>query len=107
MIIKSRISMMRELERLPGVGPIVAQELWNLGIRTIGELRKRDPEELYLLYQAGKSGLGHTTMLYMFRCAVFYASHVDHNPDLLKWRNGKSADAASSGSSGSGLSSRY
>jgi hypothetical protein len=107
MIIKSRISMFRDLEGLPGVGAVVAQELWSLGIRTIEELKNTDPEELYLIYQARKSGMGERTMLYMFRCAVYYASHREHNPELLKWWNWKSAQASSQGARGDDMSSRY
>jgi hypothetical protein len=28
-------------------------------------------------------------VLYVFRCAVYYASHEVHDPELLKWWNWK------------------
>ncbi|MBC8473125.1 MAG: pathogenicity locus, partial [Planctomycetes bacterium] len=28
-------------------------------------------------------------MLYVLRCAVYYASNTEHDPDLLKWWNWK------------------
>ncbi len=28
-------------------------------------------------------------VLYAFRCAVYYASHEAHDPELLKWWNWK------------------
>jgi hypothetical protein len=28
-------------------------------------------------------------VLYVFRCAVYYAGHREHDPELLKWWNWK------------------
>ncbi|MHC4807910.1 MAG: helix-hairpin-helix domain-containing protein, partial [Planctomycetota bacterium] len=28
-------------------------------------------------------------MLYVFRCAIYYASNTEHDPELLKWENWK------------------
>ncbi|MHA2066255.1 MAG: hypothetical protein ACXABY_17925 [Candidatus Thorarchaeota archaeon] len=28
-------------------------------------------------------------MLYVFRCAIYYASNNEHDPQLLKWQNWK------------------
>jgi hypothetical protein len=33
-------------------------------------------------------------VLYVFRCAVYYASHEVHDPDLLKWWNWKDGGRA-------------
>ncbi len=29
--------------------------------------------------------ISHIHLLYVFRCAVYYASNDIHNPELLKW----------------------
>ena len=97
MIIKSKISLIRELENLPGVGERVAQELWNMGIKSIKDLRNKNPEELYLMHQVKRAGQSDITMLYIFRCAVYFASHCEHDTELLKWWNWK--DTKGKGSS--------
>jgi nucleotidyltransferase/DNA polymerase involved in DNA repair len=38
---------LRELRRIPGVGPSIANDLWQLGIRSIADLRDRSPQALY------------------------------------------------------------
>jgi nucleotidyltransferase/DNA polymerase involved in DNA repair len=38
---------LRELRLIPGVGPSIANDLWQLGIRSIGDLRGRSPQALY------------------------------------------------------------
>lgn len=81
-----------ELEQIPGVGKAIAQELKNLGIHTIQGLERKDPEALYqsLCDQQGKPV--DRCMLYVFRCAVYYASTKSHEPELLKWWNWKNRD---------------
>ncbi|MCG2794388.1 MAG: helix-hairpin-helix domain-containing protein [Actinomycetia bacterium] len=37
-----------ELREIPGVGKKISRDLWNLGVRSVGDLEGRDPEELYL-----------------------------------------------------------
>jgi hypothetical protein len=81
--------ILREFKRIPGVGDKVAQDLWNLGYRSIQELRDQDPEEMYQrLYQYQGTHVDRC-MLYVFRCAVYFVSNKEHDPDLLKWWNWK------------------
>ena len=81
--------VMRELRRIPGVGASIAEDLWRLGIRSIADLRGQSPEALYqrLCEQTGTQV--DRCMLYVFRCAVYYASNETHEPELLKWWNWK------------------
>ena len=79
----------RDLRRIPGVGASIAADLWGLGIRSVGELRGRDPR---LLYDELCERMGvkvDRCMLYVFRCAVYFAEHTEHDPELLKWWNWK------------------
>ncbi len=80
---------MRDLRRIPGVGVSVAADLWGLGIRSVGELRGRDPQRLYdeLCERTGVKV--DRCMLYTFRCAVYFAEQKEHDPELLKWWNWK------------------
>lgn len=82
-------SVVANLSRIPGVGPSIAADLCLLGVRDIGELRNRNPESLYdeLCQQAGARV--DRCVLYVFRCAVYFASEAKPDPELLKWWNWK------------------
>lgn len=82
-------SVLKEFHQIPGVGKSIAEDLWDLGIRSVGDLRARDPEDLYFKHCAQKGGPVDRCVLYVFRCANYYASHERHDPELLKWWNWK------------------
>lgn len=79
----------KEFQRIPGVGKSISQDLWNLGLRSVQELKDQDPEELYLKICTYQGTQVDRCMLYVFRCAVYYASNEQHDPELLKWWNWK------------------
>ncbi len=79
----------RDLHQIPGVGKRIAEDLWNLGFRSVQELQGSDPEELYFRLCALQGAQIDRCMLYVFRCAVYYASHEQHDSELLKWWNWK------------------
>ena len=74
-----------ELRQIPGVGVSIAQDLRSLGITRVEDLRGADPQALYdrLCAQAGQHI--DRCMLYVLRCAVYYASEFPHDPRLLQW----------------------
>ena len=82
-------SELQELQQIPGVGKKIAEELCDLGLRTVQDLRNRDPEELYFRLCVQKGMNVDRCMLYVFRCAVYYATNKKHDPELLKWWNWK------------------
>jgi hypothetical protein len=76
---------LRELRKIPSVGKACALDLWNIGIRKVGDLKDRDPEALYEKLN-GWSGVRHDVcMLYTFRCAVYFASERTHQREKLNW----------------------
>lgn len=81
-------TVIANLSRIPGVGPSIAADLYQLGIRDVAELRGRNPESLYaeLCRQEGHQD---RCLLYVFRCAVYYASAAAPEPEMLKWWNWK------------------
>jgi Pathogenicity locus len=85
--------ILKELREIPGVGESIAQDFWNLGIRSIKDVAKKDPEKLYdqLCKQMGVKV--DRCMLYVMKCAVYYAKG-NRNPELLKWWNWKDSPAA-------------
>ena len=84
--------VLRELRQIPGVGPSIANDLWQLGIRSIGDLRGRSPQALYDQLCAQTGIQVDRCMLYVFRCAVYYASNEAHEPERLKWWNWKTVE---------------
>lgn len=76
---------LKELQKIPGVGKVIAQDLWDLGFRSVGELKDRHPQQLYEMLCARQGAPVDRCMLYVFRCAVYYASRTTHDPGLLKW----------------------
>ena len=80
---------LKSLRQIPGVGKSIAEDLWNLGFRAVGDLKDQDPEDLYLRLCALQGTQVDRCMLYVFRCAVYYASREVHDPELLKWWNWK------------------
>ncbi len=77
--------MKDELQELPGVGPSIAADLRSLGVRSIRDLARRDPERLYarLCEQTGERQ--DPCVLYTFRCAVYAARTEAPDASLLKW----------------------
>lgn len=78
-----------ELEAIPGVGSSIARDLNELGIRHVSDLRNKDPRKLYDDFCRLKGMHIDRCLLYTFRCAVYFASHTKHDPELLKWWNWK------------------
>ena len=76
------------LQEIPGVGPSIAADLRALGIRSVAQLRGRSPQRLYERLSA-LQGPQDRCVLYVFRCAVYYASTPQPKPFLLKWWNWK------------------
>jgi len=80
-------TVIANLSRIPGVGPSIAADLYVLGIKDVSELRGRNPESLYaeLCREVGQRV--DRCALYVFRCAAYFASQAEHDPELLKWWN--------------------
>jgi proteasome assembly chaperone (PAC2) family protein len=77
------------LRQIPGVGKVLEMELQNIGINRIDDLKGKDPEKLYRKLCDFKNAVLDRCVLYVFRCAVYYAENENHDPDLLKWWNWK------------------
>jgi hypothetical protein len=78
---------LEQLRVIPSVGKVVAKDLFYLGIRSLEQLGECDPEQMYLDHCAQKGYIVDRCMLYTFRCAVYYCSTAEPDPELLKWWN--------------------
>jgi hypothetical protein len=78
-----------ELTTIPGVGKSIANDLLQLGITQVRQLKGKDPECLYNESNHYKGITQDRCLLYVFRCAVYFASHSKHEPEKLKSWNWK------------------
>lgn len=78
-----------ELQTIPGVGKSLAADLRSLGVRRVKDLRGKNPEAMYeqLMIDAGRHV--DRCVLYVFRCAVYFAENNQPDLEKLKWWNWK------------------
>jgi hypothetical protein len=94
----TRAAILKDLQRIPGIGPRLARDLVDLGIRRVSDLRRSNPEQLYKKLCALRGKQEDRCVLYTFRCAIYFASEPAPDPELLKWWNWQD------GNTGPGLS---
>ena len=86
---KRRRRQQSPLEVIPGIGPSMAEDLNDLGIFAVTELKGKDPFEMYDKLNHLRGVRNDPCVLYVFRCAVYFAETENPDPDLLKWWNWK------------------
>jgi len=77
------------LREIPGVGPSIERDLLDIGINRVEDLKGRRPDELYDKLCGLRKKKIDRCVLYVFRCAVYYAGTGRRDPELLKWWNWK------------------
>lgn len=87
--ITKKLAVVAELKHIPGVGQSLAEDLFDLGFRSVGDLRGEDPEAMYKKLCRRRHSHIDRCVLYVFRCAVYYASTKEPDPELLLWWNWK------------------
>lgn len=78
----ARDQSIKELKAIPGVGISIATDLWNIGIKSVDDLAGKDPE---LLYEQSNDRVGQIQdrcLLYVFRCAVYFAETKKEERDF-------------------------
>ncbi len=80
---------LKEMQKIPGVGPKLAREFVDLGYRNVEGLRGASPEEMYRGLSKLRGRHIDRCVLYVFRCAVYFAENSVYDPELLKWWNWK------------------
>jgi len=81
----------KELTIIPGVGKSLATDLWNIGITSIADLKGQNPSKLYDLSNEFAGTVQDRCVLYVFKCAVYFADTPkdEHESEKLKWWNWK------------------
>jgi hypothetical protein len=86
-----KIKTIKALTIIPGVGKSIANDLWNIGIRGVSDLKGKDPEVLFDLSNKHAGVVQDRCLLYTFRCAVYYAEtpEDEQEREKLQWWNWK------------------
>ncbi len=84
------------LEQIPGVEPECAVFLKELGYMKVSDLKKQDAEEMYFKLCIDKGAPQEKSLLYQFRCAIYYATVKEADPKKLHWWYWKDSDANNS-----------
>jgi len=81
--------VLKELQKIPGIGRSLSEDLYMLGMRKVSDLKGRDPQKLYDELNSITGKVQDRCVLYVFRCAVYFATEMKHDSELLKWWNWK------------------
>ena len=82
-------SSIRELRTIPGIGVSIADDLYQQGIRRVTDLKGKDPQQLYDRQCELVGTKIDRCLLYVFRCAVYFAETPKPVAKKLKWWNWK------------------
>ena len=74
-----------DLQQVPGVGPRIAGYLQSIGIHSVADLQDKDPERLYRQLCRKHSRVFDRCLLYVLRCATYYASTPMPHSNRLQW----------------------
>ncbi len=87
----TQAAAIKDLRQIPGVGVSIANDLWNINIKSVAALKGLDPEVLYDRSNKYAGMVQDRCLLYVFRCAVYYADTPaeEREPEKLKWWNWK------------------
>jgi len=73
------------LRTIPGVGKSIEQDLIELGYKSVADLNGADPQAMYDRFCKMKGQHIDRCLLYVFRGAVYFASHKTRDPKKLRW----------------------
>ena len=79
----------KELLKIPGVGISIANDLRELGYEKPEDLKGESPQSMYDRSCEFAGVKIDRCLLYVYKCAVYYAENDCPDPELLKWWNWK------------------
>jgi len=77
--------MKTDLIKIPYIGKNTKEDLINIGITCIEDLKGKNPETLYDQDCKFKGYKEDKCQLYVFKMAVYYAENETHDEEKLKW----------------------
>jgi len=82
---------LKELQKLPNVGPATAGDLLSLGIKKVDDLKGKDPDKLYAKLEKLAGMHVDRCMLYVMRSLVYMAETGKRSPKDVAWWHFKDA----------------
>lgn len=81
----------KQLKQIPGVGVSIANDLYNIGICKLEDLKGKNADDLFDASNKYAGTIQDRCLLYVFRCAIYYAETDpdDRLSEKLKWWNWK------------------
>ena len=76
---------LKQLQKIPGIGPKLSKDFFNIGIKDISDFKNQNPEELYLKICAKQGYPVDRCVLYVCRSSVYFAENKNHDPRKLNW----------------------
>ncbi|MBU0455454.1 MAG: helix-hairpin-helix domain-containing protein [Gammaproteobacteria bacterium] len=70
---KDKQQTIKDLQALQNIGPATAKRLYSIGIKTLEQMRRSDPEELYKKLKKKGGGILDKCVLYQLRGAILNA----------------------------------
>ncbi len=83
--ISHKEKVLKQLQTIPGIGKACSLDLWNIGIRSIADLKEKNPGVLYHKLNTITGATHNICMLYTLRCAVYFATEQQHDKKKLNW----------------------
>jgi hypothetical protein len=80
---------LKDIQRAPGIGKSLAADLYAIGIRSLDDLKTKNPQKLYDDSNRHAGAVQDPCVLYAFRCAVYFARTPKPELALTKWWNWK------------------
>ncbi|MEA1936554.1 MAG: helix-hairpin-helix domain-containing protein [Patescibacteria group bacterium] len=78
---------LKELQKIFGVEKVIAEIFWDVGVKNISDLKKKNPEKLYSKIFAFKKCSVDRCVFYVCRYLFYFAENKKHNQEKLKWWN--------------------
>jgi hypothetical protein len=66
----------KDLRRIPGVGPSIARDLYDQGFRRVDDLKGADPAAMYARQEQIQGCHVDRCWLYVAKCAVYFAETI-------------------------------
>jgi len=75
----------KKFQLIPGVGENISRDFVDLGYTEPADLQSEDPEQMYRNLIKLRGRHVDRCVLYVFRCAVYFATTPSPDRELLQW----------------------
>ena len=82
---KIESEILKELQIIPRVGKSIAPDLFLLGIKSVSDLKNKNPQQLYDKMTELTGAQHDLCLLYVFPCAAYFAKTKKHDKKKLDW----------------------